>query len=108
ISARIRQFRSQPDFTEASGRQQAVFRLAGTDDAVTSVVVLVKDADIASFEGNDRKWADQLRDVEWKLARTALTQTTTLASVESFSSEIAATFRAQAIIAVLLSTVLVV
>jgi SecD/SecF fusion protein len=108
LNARLRQFRSQPDFTDAAGRAQRVIRLAGTDAEATSVVILVKDPDIATYEGNDRKWSEQVRDVEWRLVRTSLTQTTTLASVESFSSEIAATFRAQAIIAVLLSTVLVI
>lgn len=108
IGTRLRQFRSQPDFLEAAGRQQSVIKLAGSDSAVTAAVILVKDSAISTFEGNDRKWADKLRDVEWRLAQKALTQTTTLASVESFSSEIAATFRAGAIIAVMLSTVLVI
>jgi SecD/SecF fusion protein len=108
IDARIRQFRSQPDFSDTAGRQQKVIRLSGTDVAATGAVILVKDSSISSYEGNDRKWAEQLRNNEWKLVHTALTQTTTLASVESFSAEIAATFRAQAIIAVLLSTVLVI
>ncbi len=107
IPVRLAQLRSQTDFQDIAARDQHVVRLAGTESAVTSAVILVKDPAV-SFQDNQQQWESSVQAREWKLATSALTQITTLASVESFSAQIAQTFRAQAILAVVLSTVLVV
>lgn len=107
LSDRIMLARSRPEFAEAAGRQQRVVVIEGTEAAATSAVVMVQDSRIDHFD-EEARWNVQVRDLEWTLARAALTESQTLASVQSFGSAIAATFRAQAIIALLISSLLVV
>ena len=80
--------------------------VAGTQSAVTSAVVLVRDAEVR-YEDRKR-WESELRDREWAIVSAALTRTETLAEVQSFSPAVASSFRAQAITAVILSTLLIV
>ncbi len=107
IESRLRQTRSRMEFADTTGRQQAVQVLAGTDAAVVTAVIMVQDPRVDHFE-NEPLWNQQVRDREWQLVRAGLTETQTLASVQSFGSAIAATFRAQAITALLISSLLVV
>ncbi|MGE3107306.1 MAG: protein translocase subunit SecD [Phycisphaerales bacterium] len=107
IQQRLSSFRRQPDFQGISSREQQVVLLRGTPDAVESVAVVVKDPAVSIIDNRDR-WTREVQDREWDLVQAALRQSTTLSNVESFSPQIASTFRAQAVIAVLLSSVLVV
>ena len=79
-----------------------------TDDSggVTSAAIVASDPGVnAVFD--EQEWEAQLARPEWRMAREALANATTLAGVQSFSPEIAATFRARAIVAVLLSFMLI-
>jgi SecD/SecF fusion protein len=67
--------------------------------------VLVRDEAI-DLE-NERVWNSDLAQREWELVREALTNAISLISTQSFSAEIASSFRAQAIVAVLLSFLLI-
>lgn len=107
LRARLEATRSQSDFSDTLGRRTKVVPLAGTPDAVTSAAVVVA-GDGLSYLGDERSWSEQLRDREWRLIQTGLTQSQTLASVESFSPSVASTFQAQAITALVFSTLLVV
>jgi len=107
IRDRMSGARRQPDFQDLSSRDQSVIVLRGSEDAVRSAVIVVRDPAISYFDSRDR-WNREVRDREWVMVQTALAQTTTLSNVESFSPQIARTFQAQAIIAVLLSSILVI
>lgn len=107
IEQRLGQFRRQTDFQDLSSREQKVILLRGTPDAASDVAIVVKDPAILFFDSKDR-WTNEVQNREWALVRAALEQSTTLSNVESFSPQIASTFRAQAIIAVLLSSVMVI
>jgi len=102
---RIQVVREQPDFaSDALKRSYEVRVLAGENDAVETAVVLVR------ADGVD--WADpdvyrRIAEQEWTIIQEALTESEPLAGVQSFSAEIAASFRGQAIIAVILSFVLI-
>jgi SecD/SecF fusion protein len=107
IDSRLTQGRSRTEFADTVGRRQRVMVLDGTEAAATSALILVQDPRIDHFE-DEANWNGQVRDREWALARAALTESQSLASVQSFGSAIAATFRAQAITALLISSLLVV
>jgi SecD/SecF fusion protein len=99
--------RSQPDFQDVSGRTASVVLLAGTDSAVESAAVLVKDPTVSYFE-DVRRWETDVRDREWALVNSALTTAQTQAEVQSFSAAVAETFANRAIVSVLLATLLIV
>ena len=105
LNDRLQLFRNQPDNSWALNRQFDLVVLEGTSDAVETAVVLVRDEAI-DFE-NERIWTTQIAEREWTLVRQALTDATSLTSTQSFSAEIASSFRAQAIVAVLLSFLLI-
>jgi len=104
IEDRIGQMREQPDYADTEGRSVGVFVIDGTRDAVRSAAILVADEDYSIFE-SETLWRTYLAEREWSLARDALTTPTTMASIQSFSPQIAATFQAQAIVAVTLSLI---
>jgi SecD/SecF fusion protein len=106
IEARLTTLRQAADFAETLQRKVLVKPLAGSDAAVSQAVVLVADPEISFFSDQDR-WERELRDREWALVKNALTTSQTLAGVQSFSPSVAANFQAQAIVAVLLATVLI-
>lgn len=106
LNDRLDLFRNQPDNSSwATNRQFELVVLEGTSEAVETAVVLVRDEGI-DLE-NERLWNTELAAKEWQLVRDALTNATALASTQSFSAEIASSFRAQAIVAVLLSFLLI-
>ncbi len=107
LRERIDAVRSQPDFQATLGRRHEVLALEGTDQAVTTAVVLAVDPEL-SYLSDEQRWGAEMRDVEWRLVRDALTRPTMFLSAQSFSAAIAATFAAQAIGAVLLSAVVIV
>ncbi|GAB4555694.1 MAG: hypothetical protein Tsb0013_18480 [Phycisphaerales bacterium] len=90
--------------SDALARPHEVIVLDGTNDAVERAAIVVRDG--AYDPANDTRF-EQFMQQEWDIARTALAESQTLAGVESFSPEIAATFRNQAIVAVVLSFMLI-
>ncbi len=80
--------------------------LEGTNDEVRDAVILVADEDLNYFE-NESVWRADMQDLEWRLTRDALTEVTTLASVQSFSSIVASDFQGKAIVSVVLSLMLI-
>lgn len=102
LETRLRQMRNQGDFADTGGRPMKILVIEGSQNEVQSAVILVIDNNVTFFD-NDQRWQTDVADVEWRLVREALTTSTTLAGVQSFSPAIAASFRAQAIAAILLS-----
>ncbi len=106
IVARIENMRASPEFAGTISRQWEVRVLEGSPGSVSSAVLLVFDSS-ARYQDSPERWEIALAAEEWNLVRNALTSTTTLASVQSFSPAIAETFRAQALVAVTLSLLLI-
>ena len=104
LEDRLARIRQQPDFAETVGRPHRFVVLAGDESAATSVALLVND-EAYSYLADPDRWAAVLKMPEWRMTVDMLTRSSTAASVESFSPSIAATFTAQALIAVILSTV---
>ncbi|TVQ32160.1 MAG: protein translocase subunit SecD [Phycisphaeraceae bacterium] len=104
IEERLRQMREQPDYADTDDRQMRVVIIDGTQASVRSAVVLVADEQYSIFD-SETLWRTYLAEREWSLVREALTTPTTMASMQSFSPQIAATFQAQAIVAVTLSLI---
>ena len=105
--SRLTQMRGHQQFSDTVTREQRVVLLDGTSDQARSVAVLVRDPEL-SYERDEQRWTAELKSREWGLIRAALTEASTPASVQSFSAAIARTFKAQAIISIILSTLLVV
>lgn len=103
---RLQFMRARSDFAElASDRRFDLITLEGNDEAVRTVVVLVQDRGIDIY--NESVWRSRLAQVEWNIVRAGIAEPTTLATVEKFSAAIAATFRAQATVAVILSLLMI-
>ncbi|HMN96311.1 MAG TPA: protein translocase subunit SecD [Phycisphaerales bacterium] len=105
---RIRRMRQQPDFSYALGRDQRVvgLELADPDDpskGFSSIAVLVADRDIDARRVDLAVWDQRLARPEWLLVSQAMRQASTLDQVSSFSSAVARTLSAQAVVAVALS-----
>lgn len=105
LNQRLDSMRAQPDFADTLSRTHEVRVLEGTSDEVRAAVVLVRDPSITFFD-NEQGWEQSVKMREWNLLREALTKTSSPASADTFSPTIAATFRAQAIVATLLSFLL--
>jgi len=106
LKTRIEQMRQQQDFSDTLGRMWEVRALEEDGAGVRTAVLLVTEEGVNYLENEDR-WRAELASREWQLVNEALGRTTTLASVQSFSPAIAATFKAQAIVAVFLSLLLI-
>jgi SecD/SecF fusion protein len=106
LRERLQRIRSQADFSDTLTRTTEVFVIDGTDGAVKSAAVVVADPTVNYFENQDR-WLELLGNREWRIAVEGLSVASTPASVQSFSAAIADTFRAQAIVACVLSFVLI-
>ena len=106
LRERLRAMSEQSDFREIASRARELVVLEGTNDAVTAAVVLTLDDAVTFFE-NEQRFDREVAQAEWDLVRAALTQASSPASVQSFSPAIADTFRAQAVVAVSLSFLLI-
>jgi SecD/SecF fusion protein len=102
LENRLAEMRNQPDYLDALGRDTSVVILEGDESAVRSAVVLASEEDLTFFD-DEARWNIDLAQEEWRLVNDALTRTTTFAGVQSFDAAVASTFRAQAIVAVVLS-----
>jgi SecD/SecF fusion protein len=108
IEQRIEALRNQPDFSRSAGRQTRVvgWTSAGpgrTGERFSDVVVLVSDPAVNSLKVGSDVWYEELAQPEWALVSTALQRQSSLQQVTSFSSAVAQTLAANAVVAVLLS-----
>ncbi len=106
LTDRFTETRSEPRFAQMSGRSQQIIVTAGSNDAVRSAVVLVRDETI-DYNKDPGRWNGDLRPEEWRLTVEALSQARSSASVQAFSPSVAADFAAKAVVAILLSSVLI-
>lgn len=106
LRERLATFRAKPENAEISNRAWDVVLLDGSEQAVKSAVVLVRDPEVRVDERS--RWDNELREREWSLVRAALTEAQALSEVQSFSPAVAKTFQAQAWVATILSTLLIV
>ncbi|HYE61546.1 MAG TPA: protein translocase subunit SecD [Phycisphaerales bacterium] len=102
LQERLRSGRLTERFSDTLARKWRIYAVEGTDSNVKTAVLVVADEGSGFFE-NQGKWEADLRNREWQLVQESLTQTSTPASVNSFSPTIADTFKTQAVTAVLLS-----
>ncbi len=108
VDKRIGRMRAQPDFADFVGRDVGVYGLDPADRTdpsrgYTSVAVLVYDPQLSYFEVDFDLWDRSLAQGEWGLISQALQRRTSLEQVSSFSSAVAETLSAKAIVAVVLS-----
>jgi SecD/SecF fusion protein len=82
-----------------------VLLVEGTDDAVKTAVIVSKEGSNSYFD-DPKVWESGAREREWKLVHGALTESQTLASVQSFSPAIAQTFAIQGAVCTALSLIL--
>ena len=106
LEKRLEHMRAQPDYSGLLRRAHELVVLDGSDAAVESAVLLSVDPSV-SFYNDEARWNEVVAGREWSLVRDALTGATTLAGVQSFSASIAQDFKAQAIVAVVLSFLLI-
>ena len=108
VHDRIERMRRQPDFARYGARDTKVYGLtpADPDDAskgYTDLVVLVYDPFRSYLKIESEVWYEDVADAEWRLISEALQEPASLEQVSSFSSAVAETLSAQAIVAVVLS-----
>jgi SecD/SecF fusion protein len=110
VRRRLQRMREQPEFREYAGRRVDVVPLAAVDPrnpgaGLRSAVILVHDP-VLSYVRPDVEpvaWRIGLADPEWRLVVTALGQPQSLDEVNSYSSSVAQTLKANATVAVALS-----
>ena len=110
IKERIERLSEQPDFASTRGRSVEVFSLQAADPndsskGATAVVVTIFDPDLNLQKVDMSLWDSQLAASEWKRVSTALATGSSFEEVSSFSSAIARTLAANAIVAVILSLI---
>jgi SecD/SecF fusion protein len=108
ITERLDRMRMQPDFSQYAARDHDVFglELADPDNpgrGYRSFVVVVNDPFRSYLQIDPEQWYREVADPEWMLVSRALQQPASLEQVSSFSSAVAATLSAQAIVAVVLT-----
>ncbi|HIA71107.1 MAG TPA: protein translocase subunit SecD [Phycisphaerales bacterium] len=105
IQKRIERMRQQPEYArDAGGREVEVFGVKrGAGDGYASIAVAVYDPDMNYFKNNPEVVDERVASNEWELVSNALSQPQSLDQVSSFSSQIAETMKANAIVAVILS-----
>jgi len=105
IEKRIERMRQQPEYArDAGGREVEIFGVnRGAGDGYSSVAIAVYDPDMNYFNNNPEVVDERVASNEWELVSTALSQPQSLEQVSSFSSQIAETMKANAIVAVILS-----
>jgi SecD/SecF fusion protein len=106
LEQRLERERLGGDYSATLNRARQVFVLEGSADAVRTAALVVRDEQISLFE-NETRWEEQVAQTEWSLVLDALTRSQTLAGVQSISGAVAETFKAQAVVSVLLSFLLI-
>ncbi len=109
IQERLDLVRSQDDFSDTLSRERRLFVIDGTRDAVETAVYVVADERVGYFDDVEHaRWRKELQAKEWTIVNEALSRTTTLANVQTFSPTIARTFVAQAIWVITLSVAMII
>jgi SecD/SecF fusion protein len=108
IAKRIDRMRKQPDFAQYGARRVEVVGLTPADPqnprtGYRDLVVLVNDPYRSYLTVDTELWWREVADPEWRLIRRALEQPASLERVSSYSSAVAETLSAQAVVAVILS-----
>ncbi|MDY7108364.1 MAG: protein translocase subunit SecD, partial [Planctomycetota bacterium] len=108
VAKRIERMRKQPDFAQYSARKVQVVGLTPVDPqnprtGYRDFVVLVNDPYRSYLQVDTELWWREVADPEWMLIRRALQQPASLERVSSYSSAVAETLSAQAVVAVILS-----
>jgi SecD/SecF fusion protein len=106
IRSRLEQMRGTPEFSDTLARQHDVRVVDGDESAVRSAVVLVRSEQVGYFD-SEARWHSELGAREWDLVQRALGESTTPASVQNFSAAIASQFQARAVVAILMSFMLI-
>ncbi len=106
LQERINTMRTKPDFADTLRHRSQLMVLQGTEDAVSVAVLLVMDPQLSFFD-NEEVWRTTVAEAEWDLVRSALTETTTLASMQTFSPVIAERFKQTAVVSVIMSFLLI-
>lgn len=106
LEQRINAFRNDPQFSTAATRAHQWVVLDGDENNVKSVAFLVSDPTVR-YADDQQRWNREMRDREWELFDAALGRDQSIASVEEFSAAIARTFVNQAIVAILLSALMI-
>jgi len=106
LQDRMNLMRSKEDFVDVLGRQSEIIVTDGDSDAMRSGVIVVLDPGLG-FLDNSEAWQAEIAQREWDLTLAALTTTTDAISVQNFSPAIAASFRQKAVVAVVLSLLLI-
>jgi SecD/SecF fusion protein len=104
---RVTSARNKPGLRGATRTLTDIVILAGDESAVRSAVLVSLDAEHLSIGSSD-DWRINVRDTEWAVVRSALTEETSLLSANEFSPAIAKTFVAQAILCVIVAALLIV
>ncbi len=105
LETRLQETRASSTFGDVAFNLQEVVLLRGTEDAAQAAVVMVKSPTV-SFRVDPAQWTTAVRNREWAMMKSSLTELHTLASVQSFSPAIAKAFAAQGVICMVLSLVL--
>lgn len=108
IESRLGKMRDQPDFMNTKGRDQKVFGLEAADPAnpaagFKSVVIVVADPLVNYSKVDFDTWERSLASREWALVNESLSRPPSFEQISEFSSAVASTLRANAIVAVVLS-----
>ncbi|MFK7959297.1 MAG: protein translocase subunit SecD [Phycisphaerales bacterium] len=112
ILRRIERMREQPDQRDTAGRRTQIVPVEVVDPenplaGVRSAVVLVHDPAVSYVRADiaPEVWRSSLADREWRLVGLALEQPESLDEVNSYSSAVAQTLKANATVAVILSLI---
>jgi SecD/SecF fusion protein len=106
VANRIERLRLQPDFVKYSSRDVEVYGLTrepGRMDRYTDLVVVVHDPERSYGAVDPEVWHKDVAEAEWHLIGAALQRPASLEQVNSYSSAVAETLAANAVIAVILS-----
>ena len=108
IVKRVTRMRAQPDYSDYMSREVDVIGLdiadaADPDSGYRSVAILVYDSELSYFDVDFDLWDRELALGEWRLISDGLQRQTSLEGVSSFSSAVAETMSAKAIVSVILS-----
>ncbi len=106
IRERLEAKRQQPDFSNTLTRQHELKVIDTEGGFVKTAVLVVRDAAYDPI-ADEEQWRTELAQQEWDLVRAALTEPTDLVGSQEFSPVIAASFRAKATVAVVISFMLI-
>jgi len=102
LTNRIQTMREAAGNSDSLRRSFRVIPIEGTVSAVKTAVVVANDPNL-SVVTNPERWLVEVATPEWGIVRDALTESSSLAGVQSFDAAMARTFKAKAIVAVILS-----